>query len=136
MKKAHIAIIVVIAMAIGAMVNTLFDAGTYASFTEAFDAPGKEFHVVGELDRDQEMVYDPEVNPDLFIFHMADENGRKQKVFLHKSKPQDFERSEKIVLIGQAKGDEFHADQILMKCPSKYEDGTPEFKTPEEMADS
>jgi cytochrome c-type biogenesis protein CcmE len=38
------------------------------------------------------------------------------------SKPQDFERSEQIVLTGKMKGDEFVATDILMKCPSKYKD--------------
>ena len=41
-------------------------------------------------------------------------------------KPQDFERSEQIVLIGKVQGDEFHASDILMKCPSKYNDGKPQ----------
>jgi len=36
------------------------------------------------------------------------------------AKPQDFERSEQIVLTGKMKGDEFLASKILMKCPSKY----------------
>jgi cytochrome c-type biogenesis protein CcmE len=36
------------------------------------------------------------------------------------TKPQDFERSEQIVLTGQMRGKEFHASKILMKCPSKY----------------
>ena len=51
---------------------------------------------------------------------LKDTVGIIRKVFLHKSKPQDFERSEKIVVIGRAKNDEFHASEVLMKCPSKY----------------
>lgn len=133
MKKVHIAAIIVIALVIGTIISTFGEAGTYASFNEAFAEPEEEFHVVGKLVKDKDMIYQPEVNPDLFVFSMVDEEGREQQVHLHKSKPQDFERSEQIVLIGQAKGDEFHANQILMKCPSKYQDGTPEFKTPEEM---
>jgi len=54
---------------------------------------------------------------------MTDIKNEEKKVVLHKSKPQDFERSEQIVLIGSAQGDEFHANDILMKCPSKYQDG-------------
>lgn len=45
---------------------------------------------------------------------------------LHKSVPQDIEKSEQIVLIGKMKGEEFHATEILMKCPSKYNDGQPQ----------
>lgn len=116
--------IVVIAVVIGAMVGAISDSSTYADFTEAFDNPGSEFHVVGHLAKGKETIYDPKSNPDLFVFHMTDMNGKEKKVMLHKSKPQDFERSEQIVLIGEAGNDgAFHANEILMKCPSKYTDG-------------
>jgi len=36
------------------------------------------------------------------------------------TQPQDFERSEKLVLIGKMSNDTFYASKILMKCPSKY----------------
>jgi cytochrome c-type biogenesis protein CcmE len=66
------------------------------------------------------------VNPDQFLFSMIDNKGVIKHVVLHKSKPQDFEKSEQIVLIGKMKGDDFHANDILMKCPSKYSDGKPQ----------
>ena len=56
---------------------------------------------------------------------MIDNKGIEKKVVLYKSVPQDFQKSEQIVLIGKMKGDEFHANEILMKCPSKYNDGKP-----------
>ena len=57
---------------------------------------------------------------------MYDNKGIENKVVLHKTKPQDFERSEQIVIIGKMEGEEFHANEILMKCPSKYNDGKQE----------
>ncbi len=126
MKRLHIIIVVLIAVAIGAIVSSLSDSSTYASFEEAFANPDDKFHVVGELNRSKEMVYNPEENPDLFEFYLIDREGKERKVVLHKSKPQDFERSEQIVLIGKAEDDAFHAQDILMKCPSKYTDGTPQ----------
>ncbi|HAW19450.1 MAG TPA: cytochrome C biogenesis protein [Flavobacteriales bacterium] len=123
MKKSHIALIIVIAILIGAMVTAINDSSSYADFSEAFSEPSGEFHVVGKLNRDRQMIYDPVSNPDEFIFYMTDIKNEEKKVVLHKSKPQDFERSEQIVLIGSAQGDEFHANDILMKCPSKYQDG-------------
>ena len=123
MKRIHIILIVLIAVLIGAMIGAINDSSTYADFDEAFSNPSSEYHVVGQLVRDRQMEYEPEVNPDLFSFWMKDVNGDIKKVVLHKSKPQDFERSEQIVLIGQAQGDQFHANEILMKCPSKYTDG-------------
>lgn len=133
MKKLHIIGIVVIAIAIGAILSALTDSSTYADFSEAFDNKGDEYHVVGVLNKDKPRVYNPEENPNLFTFHMIDNNGEERKVNLHKSKPQDFERSEQIVLIGKAKGEVFEARDILMKCPSKYNEGSDGFKTEDEM---
>lgn len=125
MKKIHIISIIIIAVTIGVIMTTLSDSSTYASFAQATKDQGTEFHIVGKLDKTKETVYDPHTNVDLFTFYMIDIDGLEKKVFLHKSKPQDFERSEQIVLIGKMQGEEFHAHEILMKCPSKYNDGKP-----------
>jgi cytochrome c-type biogenesis protein CcmE len=126
MKKIHIIGIVIIAIAIGAIFTTLNSTSTYASFTEAAKEPDSEFHVVGKLNKEKEMIYEPKVDANIFIFYMIDNKGVERKVILHKNKPQDFERSEQIVLIGKMQGEVFHASDILMKCPSKYNDGKPE----------
>ncbi|MCE3259373.1 MAG: cytochrome c maturation protein CcmE [Bacteroidetes bacterium] len=122
MKKLHIIGIIVIAVAIGVIFVSLKNTSTYADFTEAIANPGTEYHVVGKLDKNQPQVYDPRVNADEFMFTLIDNKGIAKPVVLHKSKPQDFEKSEQIVLIGKMHGDEFHANDILMKCPSKYND--------------
>ncbi len=126
MKKVHILGIILIAVAIGAIFTTLNNTSTYADFTEAAKDPGSEFHVVGKLNKEKEAVYEPKVDANLFTFYMIDNKGVECKVILHKNKPQDFERSEQIVLIGQMQGQAFEASDILMKCPSKYNDGKPE----------
>jgi cytochrome c-type biogenesis protein CcmE len=126
MKKAHIIGIIIIAIAIGAILTTLNNTSTYASFTEAAQSPNDEFHVVGKLNKEKENVYEPQVDANIFSFYMIDNKGTERKVILHKNKPQDFERSEQIVLIGKMQGEEFIASDILMKCPSKYNDGKPQ----------
>lgn len=122
MKKNHIIAIIIIVIAIGAMITSLADASTYADFATAEKSAGTEFHVIGKLDKAKEMVYDPIKDPNLFTFYLIDTNSVERKVILYKSKPQDFEKSEKIVLIGKAQNGEFHANEVLMKCPSKYND--------------
>ncbi len=123
MKKLHIVGIIVIAIAIGVIFVSLKNTSTYADFTEAISNPEKEYHVVGKLDKNQPQIYDPKINADQFMFTLIDNKGISKQVVLHKSKPQDFEKSEQIVLIGKMDGNEFHANDILMKCPSKYNDG-------------
>ncbi len=126
MKKIHIVGIIVIAVAIGVIFTSLKNTSTYADFTEAVANPDKEYHVVGKLDKNQPTVYDPKVNADEFMFTLIDNKGIEKRVVLHKSKPQDFERSEQIVIIGKMQGEESHANDILMKCPSKYNTGKPQ----------
>lgn len=126
MKKLHIIGIVIIAVAIGVIFVSLKNTSTYADFSEAMANPDNEYHVVGKLNKEESLVYDPKINADEFLFTLIDNKGVSKRVVLHKSKPQDFEKSEQIVLIGKMKGDEFHANDILMKCPSKYNDGKPQ----------
>jgi len=134
MKKIHIIAIIIVAVGIAIIFGSLANSSTYANFDQAFGNPGTEFHVVGTLNREKPTEYTPEVNPDLFSFYMYDSDSLERKVVLYQHKPQDFERSEQIVLIGKAEGDAFHASKILLKCPSKYKDGSPEETTSPEMA--
>lgn len=120
MKKSHIIAILIVAAAIGAILSTVADSSTYASFTVAASNPDKEYHVVGKLNKEKEMVYNPKVNSNLFSFYITDNEGVERKVNYSGTKPNDFERSEQIVIIGKMTGDEFAASGILMKCPSKY----------------
>ena len=103
MKKTHIIAIVIIAIAIGAILSTLADSSTYASFRVAEEEPSKTFHVVGKL-------------------------NKEKQVQLHKAKPQDFEKSEQIVVIGKMEAGNFVASDILMKCPSKYNTSSEDMK--------
>jgi cytochrome c-type biogenesis protein CcmE len=122
MKKTHIVAFIFFAIAIAFMIGSVSDSSSYADFEEAFSNPEKEYHVVGQLDRSGQIVYNPEENPNITKFTMVDNNGETRRVILNKAKPQDFERSESVVLIGKANGDEFHATEMLMKCPSKYKE--------------
>lgn len=122
MKRSNVIGLIIIAIAIGTIVAAVSDSSSYASFEEAFSNPEHEYHVVGELDRNASIDYNPKEDPNVMSFYMVDRNGTRKKVILNRSKPNDFERSEKIVLIGSAKEDAFYATDILLKCPSKYED--------------
>jgi len=123
MKRTHILGIIVIAIAIGAILYTLGDSSTYANFSVAATNAGKEYHVVGKLEKNKPFEYNPQMNANLFTFFMKDNNGLERKVLFNGSKPQDFEKSEQsVVITGKMKGEAFHADKILMKCPSKYND--------------
>ncbi|HNR47910.1 MAG TPA: cytochrome c maturation protein CcmE [Bacteroidia bacterium] len=122
MKKSYIIAILIIGIAFAAIISTVNDSGTYSNFSEAAAHEGKVYHVVGKLNREKPYVYNPHQNANLFTFYLFDNNGEERKVLLNKAKPQDFDKSEQIVIIGKMKGDEFIASDILLKCPSKYAD--------------
>ncbi|MCI5082297.1 MAG: cytochrome c maturation protein CcmE [Saprospiraceae bacterium] len=121
MKKIYIVAIVMVAVAIALLTNAAEDMSTYSTFSQALGDEGK-VKVVGQLAKDKEMYYNPEKDPNYFSFYVRDTDGEERKVVLFQEKPQDFELSEQIVLTGSMKGDEFHATDMLMKCPSKYKD--------------
>jgi cytochrome c-type biogenesis protein CcmE len=122
MKKLPLIVIAgIIVSGIAIMVSAMKDVSTYATFEEA-ESSGRTVKVVGELARDREMHYDPLTDPNYFTFFIKDRLGEARKVVLKAEKPQDFERSEQIVVTGKMREGDFVASDILMKCPSKYKD--------------
>ena len=120
MKRTHLLALVLIALAVAAIVATLADASTYVGFEQAESSPGSVVTVIGTLDLEGAMDYDTQKG--LFSFYAFDKNGTRRKVVLNQPKPTDFERSEEITMKGRAHQGDFVATEILMKCPSKYED--------------
>ena len=128
MKRNAIIGMIIIAVAIGVIISTYADSSTYGSFAEA-EKTTSELHVVGKLDLTKAMVYDPQQDANYFSFYAKDNQGKECKIVFTGTKPQDFEKSEQIVLVGKMVGSEFQASKILMKCPSKYNKDQVEVKT-------
>ncbi len=136
MKRNHIIALGVIAIAVAMIISTIGDASTYASFGEATELAqnGKKesIHVVGELVKSQDgkptlMKYEPSIDPNRFEFLMKDSLNVESLVVFNKPKPQDMDKSEKVVVVGKMNLEEkyFEAEQILLKCPSKYNNPAP-----------
>jgi len=120
-KKIYIINIVVILLGVVLLLSASQDMTSYSTFGMAIDS-GKRVKVVGELLKDKAMVYNPETNPNEFSFYLVDSEGQNNQVILNKAKPQDFEMSEQVVVTGIMQSGVFKADEVLMKCPSKYKD--------------
>ncbi|HRH35664.1 MAG TPA: cytochrome c maturation protein CcmE [Catalimonadaceae bacterium] len=136
MKPLHLGALLVIAVGVAVVISTSGDASTYVGFQTAksmvLNGDNHKVHVVGQLPRSSSgeiegMFYDPQTDPNFFRFQLVDEQKEIQEVLYFNPKPADFERSEKIVVVGAMKNGKFVADKILMKCPSKYQEG--EIKT-------
>jgi cytochrome c-type biogenesis protein CcmE len=124
MKAVHILGIVFVGIALAFVVSLYGNPTRYVSFPEAkqlaAENPDREYHVVARLDISKEMVYNPKKDPNYFAFFAIDSLDNPSMVVYRNAKPQDIERTEKVVLIGNYKGDHFEASSILSKCPSKY----------------
>ncbi|MBN8677882.1 MAG: cytochrome c maturation protein CcmE [Chitinophagales bacterium] len=121
MKKSHLLAIIVVAVAIGILISASKDVTTYANFSQASKTEDK-VKLIGQLVKERPVEYDPEKDPNFLAFYLKDEAGEVRRVELKAAKPQDFERSESIVLTGQMSGEVFAASDMLLKCPSKYKD--------------
>jgi len=133
MKTKYIFGIVIIGVAIAIIISMTGDASSYVSFEEARVLSDKGFkksiHVVGELPKTiNGEILGIQESPDRlsFKFQMVDENGFTQQVLHANPIPADFDKSEQVVIIGAYKGENFIAEKILLKCPSKYQE-EPEF---------
>jgi cytochrome c-type biogenesis protein CcmE len=121
MKRIYIIAGLMLATAIALLMNSAKDLGTYSTFAQA-ESKNRTVKIAGQLVKDKPMVYDPIKDPNYFSFYIKDTDGQERKVVLLKSKPQDFELSEQIVVTGQMNEGEFLAKDMLLKCPSKYKD--------------
>jgi cytochrome c-type biogenesis protein CcmE len=135
-KKIHLIGIIVVAIAISIIVATSSDASVYTDFGEAKrlknDGSNNAVHVVGKLKKGADgkitdMFYEPTVDANHFEFKMIDLKGNEQKVVYNAPKPKDIISAEQVVIVGKMNGEVFECDKILLKCPSKYQDGKTDF---------
>ena len=108
-------------MGIGLLISASRDISTYATFGIASNSQ-QTVKVVGQLVKGKAVVYDPAVDPNYFSFYLSDGDGVEHQVVHDSAPPQDFEKSEQVVVTGKMEGGVFRAKHILTKCPSKYKE--------------
>jgi cytochrome c-type biogenesis protein CcmE len=74
--------------------------------------------VLGKVVHD-ETKYD--ANSGMFSFYIVDENGDKLQVQYSGTKPGNFDQAESVVCVGKYNNGIFFANNLLVKCPSKYQ---------------
>jgi len=89
----------------------------YVSFEEAM-RKGSKVQVAGSLVPDS-TEFVPESQR--LRFGIADSSGATMTVLYDGVKPGNFEEATQIVAIGSYHDDAFWAEQLLVKCPSKYQ---------------
>jgi cytochrome c-type biogenesis protein CcmE len=116
--KIVVASVVVAAFLVFGAVSFLDSNVEYTDFAKA-EKTSKKVQVKGSWVKDKETQFD--VKNTQFIFYMKDDNQREAKVVLDGAKPNNFELATSIVAKGRFKDGYFHANELLTKCPSKYE---------------
>ncbi len=90
----------------------------YVTLNEAAKASG-QVQVLGTIVEEKEISFDLETGR--LEFYLADEEGTVTAVSYSGPRPDNLEESENIVIVGQYINGIFHAEKLLVKCPSKYE---------------
>ncbi len=123
MKKAHIILIIVIAAVSAILVSTYTSSVDSTNFAEAFQIQGKAVKIVGQFDKTKGLEYDAMKDANLTVFNVIDNDGKSERVYLNysKGKPSGLEQSETVTIHGcYEPNGYFKANDIQMKCPSKY----------------
>jgi cytochrome c-type biogenesis protein CcmE len=89
----------------------------YIGFAEARSASGL-VQVNGKL-ADKDYVLKPQEQ--FLRFNLKDDHGEVMPVEYRGVIPGNFDQAVSVVAIGKYSGDHFEAQQLLVKCPSKYQ---------------
>ena len=100
----------------------------YSDIAKAKES-GKTVQIIGKRVENQPWEYNPEKN--LLQFYIEDEKGNRSKVNFEGPPPNNFDIAPSFVIKGKFENNEFAANLILTKCPSKYEGKDPELHTGE-----
>jgi len=116
--RVIIGVVLLAVFGVMAFINFNKTVAPYLSFAEAKDAGGSA-QVAGFPDH-RGASFDP--GEGTFEFSMENEDGEIMSVVFRGVKPGNFDQAEKVVVIGRYESGVLNASQILVKCPSKYDD--------------
>ena len=129
MRKSVWITLVVIAGAIFLIVSTFESSSRYVTFAEAKTLGSHvSVHVIGALAKSsagKPLLIEESSDYLSCQFLLEDTNGEQHLVKYPYPMPTDFRRAEQVVIVGTYREAEevFDAQKILLKCPSKYEEG-------------
>ena len=116
---------VVVGLLVFLSMNFMESKVEYGSIAEA-KSTQKKIQVKGSFVATKDSFYDSQKNE--FVFYLKDDNGDETKVIYNGAKPNNFELAEAVVVKGKFVDGNFHASDILTKCPSKYEGNAEQMK--------
>jgi cytochrome c-type biogenesis protein CcmE len=115
--KYLIGLVIIVAGVCFGLLSLRKNMTPYLSFAEA-EASRSVVQVHGTIDQ-ASAKYDP--NEGISHFNLTDGKGKIMSVTYRGVRPGNFEQATSLVAIGTYRDGAFQADQILVKCPSKYQ---------------
>ena len=116
--RLTVGMVLLLGFGVVAFLNFNRSIAPYVPFAEARTAPGA-VQVAGFPDHQGARF---EAAAGLFVFEMRDEDGDVMRVEFAGAQPGNFDQAEKVVVVGRYDDGTLNASQILVKCPSKYDD--------------
>ncbi len=112
-----VALVIILGFVIYGAVSLKTSLTPYVTFAEAKSSP-QTVQVMGELEKSATR-YDTTAG--LLYFTLKNKEGELLEVSYKGVRPGNFDQAAQIVAIGNYKAQVFEADQLLVKCPSKYQ---------------
>ncbi len=115
--KLILAAVIVVSVAAWGFSSFTKSMTSYVDFGEA-QKRASRVQVMGAVDHDH-VVYD--VDKQVLEFPITDEGGVTMTVRYSGTMPGNFSQATHAVCVGRYNGTQFEAEQLLIKCPSKYQ---------------
>lgn len=115
--KVFIGIFIIIVFMVFGALSFRKNLTPYVSFEQAKKSENV-IQIIGKLVLDK-TEYDLKKN--LLYFTLKNQKEERLSVVYDGIKPANFEQATDIVVIGKYEFDKFVAEQVLVKCPSKYQ---------------
>jgi len=122
MKPGHvISLVVIFICLIGSLVAFSDSVAQHTTIAVAKSHPGKTVQVPGTIVKDS-VRYDG--NRGQLIFDVVDmkDPSSKLTIVYSQPKPENFDTAKSVEAVGEYKNGAFVATNLLVKCPSKYND--------------
>jgi cytochrome c-type biogenesis protein CcmE len=112
------AIVAILAMS-GVVAAFMANASPYVTVAQAKSSTGDRLHLAGDIDK--KSIQNDLVNH-VLRFDITDADGQRVTVVHKGEPPANMGEATKVVAIGKMDGDRFVSDDLLVKCPSRYDD--------------
>jgi cytochrome c-type biogenesis protein CcmE len=120
MKTGAVVTVVVAVLAlVGVVAAFTTNSSPYVTIQQARTVSGDRLHVEGDIDKSSVHI---DALRHVMTFDIRDKTGLLHIVHVGEF-PANMSEANKVVAIGSMKGNDFISEQLLVKCPSKYQAG-------------